>query len=170
MHNSEEQADGRNAERRSSGQDRITLATSLVIVAAVAAACALYVQIRRSYEAVPPSSTPVCPEVYATPAVLLWIILGSTATFAWRRCSITRLATQVAVACVLVMSRLSVPGGGGSPFAVFWPVACFGAFFVTPVLLCRFSRIGDSILVLADSSAVALLAYLFAVEPYIPKM
>ena len=60
--------------------------------------------------------------------------------------------------------------GYGSLFDVFWPVACFGAFFVTPLLLCRFSRIGDSILVLADSTVVALLAYLFAVEPYIPKM
>jgi hypothetical protein len=60
--------------------------------------------------------------------------------------------------------------GAGMYHEVLWPVACFGAFFVTPLLLWRFSRIGDSVLVLADSSVVALLAYLFAVQPYVPKM
>jgi hypothetical protein len=97
------------------------------------------------------------------------------ATFAWRLCSVTRLAAQIAVSSVLVMSRLWDPPGVGMTGAgmyheVLWPVACFGAFFVTPLLLWRFSRIGDSVLVLADSSVVALLAYLFAVQPYVPKM
>jgi hypothetical protein len=144
-----------------------------VIVAAIAAECALVVQIRRSYAAIPPLAAPVCPEEYATPVVLLWIILGSLATFAWRRCSVTRLAAQVAISCVLVTSRLWVPVGAGAPGAgsdALWPVACFGVFLVTPLLLRRFSPVGDSILVLADSSAVALLTYLFAVQPYVPRM
>jgi hypothetical protein len=51
-----------------------------------------------------------------------------------------------------------------------WPVVCFGAFFVTPLLLYRFSRISDSVLVFADSAVVALFAYLFAAQPYVPKM
>src|SRR5260370_33228471 len=106
MRDAVEETDGSNPEPRPSRRDRITLATSLVIVAAVAAAGALFVQIRRSYAAIPPTSAPICPEVYASTAVLLWIILGSTATFAWRRCSVTCLAAQVAVSCVLVMSRL----------------------------------------------------------------
>ena len=71
---------------RPTSRDQITLATSLVIVAAIAASCALVVQIKRKYEAIPAFAAPVCPEAYATPAVLLWIILGSIATFAWRRC------------------------------------------------------------------------------------
>jgi hypothetical protein len=174
MRDAVEETAGTNPEPGPFRRDRITLATSLAIVAAVAAACALFVQIRRSYEAIPPTSAPICPEVYARMAVFLWIILGSTATFAWRRCSVTRLAAQVAVSCVLVMSRLWVPPGVGMPgiglyYDVLWPVACFGVFFVTPFLLCRFSRIGDSVLVLADSSVVALLTYLFAVQPYVPK-
>jgi hypothetical protein len=160
---------------RPTSRDQITLATSLVIVAAIAASCALVVQIKRKYEAIPAFAAPVCPEAYATPAVLLWIILGSIATFAWRRCSVTRLAAQIAVSCVLVMSRLWNPAGVGVPGAgmyheALWPVVCFGAFFVTPLLLYRFSRIGDSVLVFADSAVVALFAYLFAVQPYVPKM
>jgi hypothetical protein len=173
MHEAVEETDRRKPEPRPSSPDQITLATSLVIVAAVAAACALFVQIKRSYAAIPPTSAPVCPEEYATPAVFLWIFLGSTATFAWRRCSVTRLAAQVGVSCGLVMSRLWVPSGvaaAGEGYEALWPVACFGAFFVTPILLFRFSRIGDSVLVFADSSVVALLAYLFAVQPYVPKL
>jgi hypothetical protein len=175
MHDAVEESDGSNPEPRPSSRDRITLGTSLVIVAAIAASCALVVQIKRNYASVPKFTAPVCPEVYTTPAVLLWISLGSMASFAWRRCSVTRLAAQIAVSSVLVMSRLWVPPGAGVPgvglyYEVLWPVACFGACFVTPLLLCRFSRIGDSVLVLADSSVVALLAYLFAVQPYIPKM
>jgi hypothetical protein len=54
-----------------SSRNRITLATSLVIVAAIAANCALVVQIKRKYAAIPPFAAPVCLEVYATPAVLL---------------------------------------------------------------------------------------------------
>jgi hypothetical protein len=149
------------------------LATSLVIVAAIAAECALVVQIRRSYAAIPPFAAAVCPEEYVTPVVLLWIILGSMAIFAWRRCSVTRLAAQVAISCVLVTSRLWVPAGAGVPGAGYdalWPVACFGAFFTTPLLLRRFSQVGESVLVLADSSVVALLTYLFAVQPYVPRM
>jgi hypothetical protein len=88
---------------------------------------------------------------------------------------VTRLAAQIAVSCVLVMSRLWNPAGVGLPgvgmyHEALWPVVCFGAFLVTPLLLYRFSRIGDSVLVVTDSSVVALLAYLFAVQPYVPKM
>src|SRR5437762_14020452 len=117
MHDAVAETGGGSPERRRSSRNRITLATSLVVVAAIAAECALVVQIRRSYAAIPPFAAPVCPEVYATPVVLLWIILGSMATFAWRRCSVTRLAAQVAVSCVLVLSRLWVPVGAGVPGA-----------------------------------------------------
>jgi hypothetical protein len=34
----------------------------------------------------------------------------------------------------------------------------------------RFSRINDSVLVLADSAAVALLTNLFAIHPYLPTL
>jgi hypothetical protein len=175
MQDAVEETNATNLNPRPSSRDQITLATSLVIVAAIAASCALVVQIKRKYAAIPPFAAPVCPEFYATPAVLLWIILGSIATFAWRRCSVARLAAQVAVSCVLVMSRLWNPAGGGIPgvgmyHEVLWPVACFGAFFITPLQLYRFSRIGDSVLVVADSSVVALLAYVFASGPYVPKM
>jgi hypothetical protein len=173
MHNAAAETGDRSPEQRSSSRNRITLATLLVIVAALAAECALVIQIRRSYAAIPPFAAPVCPEVYATPLVLAWIILGSMATFAWRRGSVTRLAAQVAVSTMLVTSRLWAPTGAGVPGAGYdalWPVACFGAFFVVPLLLRRFSRIGDSVLVLADSAVVALLTYLFAVLPYVPRM
>jgi hypothetical protein len=149
------------------------LATLLVVVAAIGAECALVVQIRRCYEAIPPSDAPVCPEWQATPLVLLWIILGSLAAAAWRKYSVDRLAIQVAISCVLVISRLSVPTRFG-PFSglydVFWPVACFGLFFVTPHLLLRFSRVNESVLVLADSSVVALLTYVFAIHEYVPRL
>ena len=174
MHDTVVEITGTRPDRRQSNRNRISLTTALVIVAAIAASCALVVQIRRNYAAIPPFSAPACPEVYATPAVLLWIFLGSTATFAWRRSSVTRLASQVAVSCVLVMSRLWSPAGAGLPgfsrfHEVLWPVACFGVFFVGPLLLRRFYRVGDWVLVLADSSVVALLAYLFAIEPYVPR-
>src|SRR4029077_4684940 len=99
--------------RRSASGRGITLATCLVIVAAIGAECGLVVQIRKAYAAVPPFAQPVCPEAYATPVMLLWIILGSLASFAWRRWSVTHLAAQVAVSCVLVMSRFWVPVGAG---------------------------------------------------------
>jgi hypothetical protein len=171
MQDAVEETNATNLKPRPPSRDQITLAASLVIVGAIGASCALVVQIKRIYATIPPFAAPVCLEVYATPAVLLWIVLGSMATFGWRRCSVTRLAAQIAVYSVLVLSRLwNPPGAGvtgvGMYHEVFWPVACFGAFFVTPLLLRRFSRIGDSVLVLADSSVVALLAYLFAVEPY----
>jgi hypothetical protein len=174
MHDAMAETERSSPERRPSGRSRISLATSLVIVAAIAASFALVVEIRRNYAALPSISGPRCPEVYATPAVLLWILLGSTATFAWRRCSVTRLAVQVAVSCVLVISRLRLPAddgmqGVGLLLEVLWPLACFGAFFVTPLLLSRFSRVGDVVLVLADSSVVALVTYLFAVQPYVPR-
>jgi hypothetical protein len=157
-----------------SSRNRINLATALVIVAAIASECGLVVQIRRSYAAIPPFAAPFCPEVYATPAVLLWITLGSMATFAWRGHSVTRLAAQVALSSVLVMSQLWVrtfTGVLSAGYEVLWPVACFGTFFVTPLMLCRFSRIGDSVLhVLADSAVVALVTFLFVVQPYVPKM
>lgn len=173
MHNAAAETGESSHESTPSSQSQITLATLLVIVAAIAAECALVVEIRTRYAAIPPSAAPVCPEVYATPVVLLWIILGSTAAFAWRRHSVARLAAHIAISCVLVMSRLWVPigaGGRGGGFDVLWPVTCFGAFFVAPLLLRRFSRIGDSMLLVADSAVVALLTYLFAVEPYVPKM
>jgi hypothetical protein len=157
-------------EPRRGGPYRISLATSIVIVTVIAAECALVVQIRRNDAAVPSWATPVCPEAYATPVVLLWVILGSMATYAWRLCSVTRFASQVAVTCVLVMSRLWLPSNPIVPYEVLWPVAVFGVFLVTPLWLRRFSRISDSVLVLADSSVVALLTYYFALERYIPKM
>ena len=175
MQNAGEETNGIIPNPRPASRGRISLATSLAIVAAIAASCALVVQIKRGYAAIPMFASPVCPEVYATPVVLLWIILGSMGTFAWRGCSVNRLASQVAVSCVLVMSRSWVAVGlgvlgTGIYHESLWPVACFGTFFVAPLLLRRFSRIGDSVLVLADSSAVALLTYLFAVSPYVPLM
>ena len=151
MQDAVEETNATNPDPRSFSRDQITLAGSLVIVAAIAACCALVVQIKRKYAAIPAFAAPVCPEVYATPAVLFWIILGSMATFAWRRSSVTRLAAQIAVSSVLVMSRLWDLAGVGMPGVgmyreVFWPVACFGAFVVAPLLLRRFSRIGDSVL------------------------
>jgi hypothetical protein len=154
-----------------SGPNRMSLGTALVVVAAIAAECALVVQIRRCYAAIPSFASPVSPEFVATPAVLLWIVLGSMATYAWRGPSVARLAAQVAISSVLVLSRLGVPAGiGGIAYDVLWPAACFGAFFVLPLFLCRFSRIGDRALLVADSAAVALLTYHFAVRPYLPRM
>ena len=152
-------------------RNRIGLGTSLVVIAAIAAECALIVQIRRCYAAVPSFASPACPEWLATPAVLLWIILGSLAAAAIRKCSVTRLAYQVAISCVLVMSRLSVPGRAlDGAYDVLWPAACFGLFFVTPHLLIRFSRVNHGVLMLADASVVALLTYVFAVQPYVPRV
>ncbi len=151
--------------------NRIGLGTSLMLVAVIAVQCALVVQIRRCYEAVPSFATPECPEWLATPTVLLWIILGSLAVFAIRKCSVMRLAVQVAISCVLVISRISVQSQAfDGAYHVVWPAACFGLFFVAPYLLVRFSRVNESVLVLADASAVALLAYVFALGPYVPKI
>jgi hypothetical protein len=158
-------------EARPARPDRLSLSAALVVVAAIAAECALVVQIRRCYAAIPAFSSPLCPEFIATPAVLLWIVLGSLATYAWRGSSVTRLAAQVAISSVLVLSRLNLPGASaGVASDVLWPVGCFGAFVVLPLLLWRFSRIGDRALVVADSAAVALLTYHFAVAPYVPRM
>jgi hypothetical protein len=154
-------------------RNRISLATALVVVAAIGAECALVVQIRRCYEAIPSFASPACPEWQSTPLVLLWIVLGSLAAFAWRKCSVDRLAIQVAISCVLVMSRLSVPTRNvpfGTAYDVFWPVLCFALFFVGPYLLVRFSRVNDSVLVLADSAVVALLTYIFAIHEYVPRL
>jgi hypothetical protein len=173
MQNVAAETGDRSHESTPSSENQITLVTLLVIVAAIAAECALVVQIRKNYTAIPPSAAPVYAEVYVTPVVLLWIILGSTAVFAWRRHSVTRLAAHIAISCTLVLSRLWVPtgvGAGGEGFDVLWPATCFGVFFVAPLLLRRFSRIGDSVLTVADSAGVALLTYLFAVEPYVPMM
>jgi hypothetical protein len=98
------------------------------------------------------------------------VILTSMATYAGRRSSVARLAAQIAISSVLVMSRLAVPAStGGMAYAVLWPVACFGAFLVLPLFLWRFSGIGDRALLIADSAAVALLTYHFAVTPYVPR-
>jgi hypothetical protein len=159
--------------QRASRRNRISLATLLFVVAAIGAECALVVQIKRCYDAVPSYASPTWPEWQSTPLVLLWIVLGSLAAFALRKCTVNRLAIQVAISCVLVMSRLSVPtrtGPFGGAYDAFWPVACFGLFFVTPHLLVRFSRINDSVLVLADSAVVALLTYMFAIHEYVPKL
>ena len=90
------------------------------------------------------------------PAVLLWIIPRldgdlRLATILGHPSSRLRSRST----CALVMSRLSIPAGAGAPFDVFWPVACFGMFFVNappaPSLLsdrrvglgaCRFVRRG----------------------------
>jgi hypothetical protein len=71
MQDAVEETNATNLNPRPSSRDQITLATSLVIVAAIAANCALVVQIKRKYAAIPPFAAPVCLEVYATPAVLL---------------------------------------------------------------------------------------------------
>ena len=42
--------------------NRVSLATALVVVAAIGAECAVVVQIRRCYEAVPSFASPACPE------------------------------------------------------------------------------------------------------------
>jgi hypothetical protein len=156
-----------------SRRNRISLSTALAVVAAIGAECALVVQIRRCYAAIPPLDAPACPEWLSTPLVLLWIVMGSLAVFAIRKFSVDRLAIQVALSCALVMSRLSVATGNsvlGNIYAFFWPVVCFGLFFVAPHLIIRFSRVNDSVLVLADSSVVALVTYVFAIEPYVPKL
>jgi hypothetical protein len=153
--------------------NRITLATFLVIIAAIAGECGLVVHIRRAYSAIPAFAVPACPEVYATPIVLLWVLLGSTATFALRRSSVTRLAAQVAVSSVLVMSRFWVPSSAavvGDVYEVFWPLGCFGVFFVIPLFLRRFARFEYWAMLFADSAVVALLTYLSVVERYVPKM
>ena len=154
-------------------RDKMSLGTSLMIVAAIAAECALVAQIKKCYEALPSYARPECPEEYSRLVVLFWIMLGSLAAFAIRKYSVTRLAAIVAISCVLVVSRLSVSmrtGDLGAAYAVFWPVACFGLFFVTPHLYIRRSGMNDRAFLLADSAVVALLTYLFAVEPYIPKL
>jgi hypothetical protein len=159
--------------QRLSNRNRISMATLLFVIAAIGAECALVVQIRRCYEAIPSHASPASPEWQSTPLVLLWIILGSLAAFAWRKCSVDRLAIQVAISCVLVMTRIGFPtrsGPLGGAYDVFWPVACFGLFFVTPHLLVRFSRANDSVLVLADSAVVALLTHVFAIHEYVPRL
>lgn len=105
---------------------------------------------------------------------MLWIILGSTAFFAWRGSSLARLAAQVAISCVLVTSRHWLTSAFGATgymieHDVVWPLACFGVLIVIPLLLRRFTRAGDWVLLLVDSSAVALLANALAVQPYVPK-
>ena len=142
MQNAGEETNGIILNPRPASRWRISLATSLAVVAAIAASCALVVQIHREYAAIPAAALPVCPEVYATPVVLLWIFLGSMATFAWRGSSVNRLAAQIAVSCVLVMSRPWLAAslgvlGPGIYHESLWPVACFGIFFVAPLLLRR---------------------------------
>jgi hypothetical protein len=154
-------------------RNRLSLATLLLVVAAIGAECALVVQIRRCYDAVPSFASPACPEWQSTPLVLLWIVLGSLAAFALRKSSVDRLALQVALSCAIVMSRLSVSTRNspfGDAYGVFWPVACFGLFFVIPHILVRFSRTRESVLVLADSAVVALLTYVFAIHEYVPSL
>jgi uncharacterized membrane protein len=153
---------------QSSNRSRITLTTCLVAISAVATSCALVVQIRQCYAAVPPFALPICAESIATPVVLLWVFLGSTATFALRRCSATRFAGQVAITSLLLTSRLWKPPFHG--YEVTWPVLCFGIFCVTPLLLCRFSRIGDSLLILADSSLLAIMINVLVINDNIPKL
>jgi hypothetical protein len=155
-----------------SRRNRISLGTAIAVVAAIGAECALVVQISRCYAAIP-TIVLACPEWQLTPLILLWILLGSLAAFAIRKCSVKRLAIAVALSCAIVISRLSVPTGIGifvSVYGVYWPVACFGLFFVAPHLVVRFSRFNDSVLVLADSSVVALLTYFFAIMPYVPRL
>jgi hypothetical protein len=153
---------------QSSNRPRITLTTCLVAISAVATSCALVVQIRECYAAVPPFATPVCPEHIATPVVLLWIFLGSAATFALRRSGATRFAGHVAITSLLVTSRLWKPPFDG--YEVIWPVLCFGIFGVTALLIRRFSRIGDSLSIFADSSLLAILVNLFIISENIPKL
>jgi hypothetical protein len=152
-------------------RNRIGLGTSLVIMAAIATECGLVVAIDRCYAAVPSQATPAYAEAVTRPAVVLWTILGSLAAFAIRKCSVRRLAGQLAISCVLLTWRLSVRGDTFDRAAeVLWPVTCFGFFFVAPHLLVRFSRAKDSVLVLADAAVVALLTYVFAAQPYVPKI
>lgn len=170
MHDDAVEQEGRLPERGLSSRNTITLSTSMWIVAAIAAACALVAQIKQNYAAIPPTSTPVCPETSAIPAVVLWIVLGSTVIFAWRRCSIARLAAQVTISCVLVMSRFWIPSAIQEVLDVLWPLACFGVFFVIPILLRHSTRFGDSVLIFADAAFVTLLAYVFVVNAYIPRV
>jgi cytochrome bd-type quinol oxidase subunit 2 len=160
-------------ESRRARRNGINLGTSLTIVAAIAAECALVVQIKRCYEAIPSYESPVCPEEYAILAVLLWVVLGSLAAFAIRKYSLTQLAALVAISCVLVLSRLSVPTRTGALSAIYpigWPIACFGLCIVAPYLLIRRSGTNNSALLLADSAVVALLTYVLAIEPYVPRL
>jgi hypothetical protein len=166
----ENDAGRRSDESRS--PNRITLATLLVVVAAIGAECAVVVQIRTCYEAVPAYATPACPEWQATPLVLTWIVLGSLAVFAIRKSTALRLAIQVAISCALVLTRISVPtrtGVFGGAYDAFWPAACFGVCFVLPYILVRYTRINNAVLILADSAAVALLVHIFALY-HVPRL
>jgi hypothetical protein len=159
----------------SSTNGRISLSTSLTIVAAIAVSCALVVQILKRYAAIPQTSVPACSAVYSIPAVLLALVLGSTASFAWRNLSITGLASEVALSGSLLIWRLWSPAADAfldlSEFhPVFWPVACFGLFFVTPLLLRRFYQAGDWVWPLVDSTAVAMLTYYFVIAAYVPRV
>ena len=152
--------------------NRITLATLLVVVAAIGAECAIVAQINTCYAAVPTYATPACPEWQATPLVLTWIVLGSLAVFAIRKSSVNRLAVQVAISCALVLTRISVPtrtGVFGGAYDVFWPAACFGLCFVLPHLLVRYHRLSNMVFILADSAIVALLVHIFALQ-HVPRL
>jgi hypothetical protein len=152
-------------------RNRIGLGTSLIVMAAIAAECGLVVAINRCYAAVPLYANPAYAETVTRPAVVLWTILGSLAAFAIRKCSVTRLAGQLAISCVLLTWRLSVRRDTFDGAAdVLWPVACFGFFFVAPHLLVRYSRANPRVLVLADATVVALSTYLFEIQPFVPKM
>jgi hypothetical protein len=152
-------------------RQRISLSTLLLIVAVIAAECAVVVEIKRCYVANGGYLSDSYPEWLASPAVLAWLILGSLTVFAIRKCSLTRLAIQLTISCALVASRLSLRGKAlDGAFDVMWPAACFGLFIAVPYLLVRSSRAGHPVLVLADAAAVALLTYLFAVHPCVPGM
>jgi hypothetical protein len=158
----------------------ISLGTSLLIVAAIAGACGVVVQIKRCYAAIGTYRAPAFiptyravpfQEEYATLAVLLWMILGSLAFFAIRKTSVAQLAGVFLLSCAIILPVLTVRADMFDRiFPVLWPAAVFGLCFVTPHLLVRINRAGDRALLLADAAIVALLTYEFALKPFVPLM
>jgi hypothetical protein len=152
-------------------RNSISLGTLLLIVAAIAGACGVVVQIKRCYATIPTYGAPVFQEEYATTAVLFWMILGSLAFFAIRKTSVAQLASVFLLSCVLILSVLSVRADNFDRIVpVLWPAAVFGLCFVTPHLLIRINRARDRALLLADAAIVALLTYQFALKPFVPQM
>jgi hypothetical protein len=149
----------------------ISLGTSLLLVAAIAGACGVVVQIKRCYAAVPTFGTPAFEEEYATAAVLLWMILGSLAFFVIRKTSVAQLAGVFLLSCVLILPVLTLRADNFDRiFPTLWAAAVFGLCFVTPHLLVRFNRAGDRAHLSADAAIVALITYQFALKPYVPLL
>lgn len=144
-----------------------TIRTGLLAVAAIGAMMALATEVRRTYATVPAFASPLYPEEYATPAILVWIVLGSLAAWAWREASFDRLAAQVAFTALIVLAWTLVRGSW--TFRMFGPLAGFGLLVVAPLICRRYGRgsrlagrIDRAALLLIDCAVTAMLVLLFA--------